>query len=102
MGLRTKTHNHGKGQCDRCGFIFKLKHLRQEWTHAKVCGTCFDPTPSQLFPHALVSETEALTDPRPRNNTTASAGNALGKYQIIGRSWAGTDLRITGSGVTAS
>lgn len=94
MAFPHKTHKHGKGQCGRCGFIFKLSHLRYEWTNLKVCAKCWDPMPAQLAPDPIVAETSALSDPRPRSNTYASIGHAIGTYGIIGRDWNGADLRF--------
>jgi len=100
--MRRRDHKYGKGQCARCGFIYPLKHLRYEWTGYKVCGACWDPLPAQDFPRPIEAEDEGLVDPRPRNNTYARDGLARGEYQIIGRSWRGTDLNIETGEVTRS
>lgn len=100
--MTRRHHVHGKGQCDRCGFVFKLNHLRYEWTGFKVCAACWDPLPAQEFPRPISAEDTALDDPRPRNNTLARDGLARGEYQIIGRSWRGTDLNIETGEVTRS
>lgn len=92
--MRRTAHKYGKGQCDRCGWIFKLNQLKYEWTGYKVCSYCWDPLPAQDFPRPIEAEDTALVDPRPRNNTPADNGLARGAYQIIGRSWRGTDLTI--------
>lgn len=100
MGFSRRTHKHGKGQCDRCGFVFKLKHLRYEHTGLRVCGTCWDPLTAQEYPSPIISETTALDDPRPRNDTYAANGTAMGTYGIIGRDWLGADLGISVGEVT--
>jgi len=59
------------GICDRCGFSYKLKKLRGEYTNDRlngllVCKTCFDlqhPQDDQgKYP---VFDAEALENPRP-------------------------------------
>lgn len=39
------TYEHGQWNaiCDRCGFQFKSRKLRREWTGLRVCGPCLDP-----------------------------------------------------------
>lgn len=39
-----------RGQCLRCGFDYKLRSLRKEWTGARVCPECWDPKPEELRP----------------------------------------------------
>jgi hypothetical protein len=82
-----RRHRHGKGQCDRCGFVYKLSQLHYEWTGFRVCTTCWDPRHPQDFPAEITAENTALVDSRPRNNTEASQGIVQGQYQIFGRTW---------------
>lgn len=98
--LSLRTNKHGKGQCDRCGFIYPLKTLRYEWTGYKVCGNCWDPLPHQDFPDQIEAESTALNDPRPRSNVPADNGLVIGDGEIIGRNFVGADLGITGTGAT--
>src|SRR3990167_4141973 len=35
--------------CDRCGFDFRVSKLREEWTGAVVCTTCWEPRHPQDF-----------------------------------------------------
>ena len=100
MAFPHRTHKHGKGQCDRCGFVFKLRQLWYEWSGLKVCGKCWDPFPTLDYPRPIVAESNALDDPRPRNNTYAEIGHAIGTYGIIGRGWLGADLRLEAGEVT--
>ena len=95
-----RKHKHGKGECDRCGFIYKLDALRYEWTGFRVCGPCWDPLPAQDFPRQLEAESQALIDPRPRNDEPASTGRIRGANTIIGRNWQGADLGLTGTEAT--
>lgn len=95
-------HKHGKGLCDRCGFVYKLKVLKYEWSGLKVCPPCWDPLPRQDFPRKIDAESTALIDARPNNDRVAGLGHILGEYEIIGRDWLGTDLNIEGGEVTIS
>lgn len=95
-------HKYGKGECARCGFIYKLNALKYEWSGLKVCSACWDPLPRQDFPRPISAEHEGLHDPRPRNDRPAGHGLIRGTYEIIGREWLGTDLGITGGEATLS
>lgn len=95
-------HRYGKGECDRCGFVYQLSALRHEWSGLKVCSSCWDPLPAQDFPRLLTAESTALHDPRPRNDRVAGVGKIRGQYEIIGREWLGVDLAITGGEATLS
>lgn len=79
----------GKGECDRCGFIYKLRQLRTEWTGFKVCPTCWDPLPKQDFPDQLEAERTALIDPRPEHDIIPAIGRIKDPFDIIGRSFYG-------------
>jgi hypothetical protein len=66
-------------ECDRCGFQYKLKELRQLVIKTKnvnllVCPTCWEPDQPQLqlgmYP---VDDPQALRNPRP-DTTYAQAG----------------------------
>lgn len=92
--------SRGLGQCDRCGFVYKLRTLKYEWSGWRVCSTCWDPRPEELNRRTVAAEQTGLKDPRPRNERPASLGKAMGTYQIIGRSWRGTDLNIEGTGAS--
>ena len=67
-------------QCDRCGFRYKLKQLKEiviktKNTNILVCPTCFEPDQPQLqlgmYP---VDDPQALRNPRP-DTTYITAGN---------------------------
>lgn len=45
-----------RGQCMRCGFDYKLRSLRKEWTGAIVCPECWDPKPEDLRPPRVKPE----------------------------------------------
>lgn len=71
MGNRFSSGKNSIAECDRCGFRFKLKELRQEVVKGRVyellvCGPCFDPDHPQLhlgeFP---VDDPQGVRNPRP-------------------------------------
>ena len=59
------------GICDRCGFSYKLKELRNEMVRGKqvstkVCSECYDPDQPQRFLGMYpVYDPQALRDARP-------------------------------------
>jgi len=68
-------------ECDRCGFRYKLKELRQLVIKTKnvnilVCPTCWEPDQPQLqlgmYP---VNDPQALRNPRPDNSYEQSGLN---------------------------
>lgn len=52
------------GICDRCGFKFRLKELRKEWTGLMVCKDDYDPRHPQDFVKG-VKESGGVKDARP-------------------------------------
>jgi hypothetical protein len=67
-------------QCDRCGFRYKLKQLKEiviktKNTNILVCPTCWEPDQPQLqlgmYP---VDDPQAIRNPRP-DTTYITAGN---------------------------
>ncbi len=75
------------GFCDRCGFRFPLKKLKNEViktkrTAIKSCPACWSPDHPQLqlgmYP---ISDPQAIRDPRPDTNTWYQSGlTATGSY----------------------
>ena len=75
------------GVCDRCGFRFDLKKLKNEvvktkQTQIRSCPQCWTPDHPQLqlgmYP---VSDPQAIRDPRPDTNTWYSSGvTATGSF----------------------
>ena len=53
------------GHCDRCGFRYLLKELRQEWSKLMVCPDCWDPKPQDFPPNVRARDPQALHNPRP-------------------------------------
>jgi len=62
------------GICDRCGFEYKLSDLREEWNKLKTCPECFEPKAPQLEPTPIVTDPEALYNPRPSNDVEVGEG----------------------------
>ena len=71
MGNRFASGKNAIAECDRCGFRFKLKELRQLIIKTKqvnilVCQECWEPDQPQLligmFP---VDDPQAIRNPRP-------------------------------------
>ena len=85
-------------ECDRCGFRYKLKELKQLVIKTKnvnilVCPTCWEPDQPQLqlgmYP---VDDPQALRNPRPDVSYIQSGlnddGNPSGGSRIIQWGWA--------------
>ena len=62
------------GECDRCGFVYKLHQLKKEWTGFKVCPQCYEPKAAQLEPLPHVADPESLYQPRPDLDKEAGKG----------------------------
>jgi hypothetical protein len=86
MGNRFASGKNAISECDRCGFRFKLKLLKQEVVKGRninnlVCPECWNPDHPQLmlgtFP---VDDPQGLRNPRPDRSYVASGLLANG-YQ---------------------
>lgn len=42
-------HGQYNADCDRCGFTFKARQLKLEWTGLRVCDACFEDRHPQEF-----------------------------------------------------
>lgn len=71
MASRFASAKHAIAECDRCGFRFKLTHLRTliiktKNVNIKVCAECWEEDQPQLqlglYP---VNDPQAVRDPRP-------------------------------------
>ena len=56
-----------KAICDRCGFEFRLRDLRKEWTGLMVCSADYDPRPREMTPPRVKPEGTPLPNARPDN-----------------------------------
>ncbi|MEN6402264.1 MAG: hypothetical protein ABFD94_10010 [Armatimonadia bacterium] len=84
MANRFTAGKHAIAECDRCGFRFKLKELRELVVKTKrinelVCSNCWDPDHPQLqlgmYP---VEDPQAVRNPRPDRSYTVSGLTATG------------------------
>ena len=83
MPNRFASGKYAISQCDRCGFRYKLKQLKQLVIKTKnvnilVCPTCWEPDQPQLqlgmYP---VNDPQAVREPRPDNSYILSGNNGL-------------------------
>ncbi len=84
MATRYASNKRAIAECDRCGFQYKLRELREiilkrNNTNLKVCPECWEPSHPQLalgeFP---VDDPQAIRDPR-----SDQAGYAQSRAQVI-------------------
>lgn len=73
MANRFSSAKYSIAQCDRCGFRFKLKQLRELVIKTKkvnllVCPSCYDPDhPQLLLGMYPVDDPQGVRNPRPDN-----------------------------------
>ncbi len=78
MGNRFSSGKNSIAECDRCGFRFKLTHLRKETVKTKirnilVCASCYDPDQPQLLLGMYpIDDPQAVRDPRPDRSYVSS------------------------------
>lgn len=78
------------GICDRCGFSFLLKELKEETWNGKrrrnlVCRSCWDPDHPQNFLHKIkTNDPQALRNPRPDLEREASRNMEWGWRPLRG------------------
>ena len=84
MGNRFASGKNAISECDRCGFQYRLKQLRQLVIKTKnvnimVCPECWEPDQPQLqlgmYP---VDDPQGLRNPRPDTTYVVSGVNAQG------------------------
>jgi hypothetical protein len=93
-------------QCDRCGFRYKLKQLKQLVIKTKnvnilVCPECYEPDQPQLqlgmYP---VNDPQAVRNPRPDSPSYYQSGlNGLQTDETTGTSTSQTGVPLMGSRV---
>ena len=83
MGNRFASGKNAIYECDRCGFRYKLKELKNltiktKQVNIKVCRNCWEPDQPQLqlgmYP---VDDPQALREPRPDNSYYQSGYTGL-------------------------
>jgi hypothetical protein len=110
MGNKFSSGKNSIAECDRCGFRFKLKELKELVIKTKnvnilVCRSCFDPDHPQLMLGMYpVNDPQAVRNPRPDRSYITSgvlANGFLGEgSRIIQWGWApvgGGDSIISGN-----
>jgi hypothetical protein len=103
MPNRFSSGKHSIAECDRCGFRYKLLHLKYltiktKLTNIRVCPQCWEPDQPQLqlgmYP---VNDPQAVRQPRPDTSYYVSGGNGEGSritqwgWQPVGGSRANDD-----------
>jgi len=92
MANKFATGKKAIAECERCGFRYKLKQLKELNIKTKnvnilVCPNCWEPDQPQnqlgMYP---VDDPQALRNPRPDNSYTQS-GNNSGGSRIIQWGW---------------
>ncbi len=66
--------NGGYGACQRCGFKFRMRDLKREWSGLLVCDEDWDPLPDTFTPPVVYPEGLPLPDtsPEPPNEFIAA------------------------------
>ena len=98
MANQFASGKHAIAECDRCGFQYKLKMLRNLIIKTKninllVCPECWEPDQPQLLLGMYpIQDPQALRNPRPDNTYTVSGinadGNPSGGSRIFQWGWA--------------
>jgi hypothetical protein len=76
MSSRFASNKFTIAECDRCGFQYKLKTLKEIYirtrkTNLLVCNTCWEPDhPQNLQGMYPVTDAQAVRNPRPAQNTS--------------------------------
>lgn len=65
---------HAKAMCDICGFEVRYQDLQPQWDGFRACSECWTPRHPQDFPRIVITDPEALRDPRPDNDVEAGQG----------------------------
>jgi hypothetical protein len=65
---------HARAMCDICGFEVKYTSLKPQWDGFRACPTCWTPRHPQDFPRIVLTDPEALRDPRPDNDQEVGCG----------------------------
>ena len=65
---------HAKAMCDICGFEVKYTDLQPQWDGFRACPECWTARHPQDFPRIVITDPEALRNPRPDNDKEAGQG----------------------------
>ena len=83
------SNKNAYGICDVSGFRYKLKDMKKTWNGLLVGPDMFDPKHPQIEPRTVVTDPQALQDPRP---DTADDYNFFTVYTNVGLGKLGTQL----------
>ena len=83
------SNKNAYGICDVSGFRYKLKDMKKTWNWLLVGPDMFDPKHPQIEPRTVVTDPQALQDPRP---DTADDYNFFTVYTNVGLGKLGTQL----------
>jgi hypothetical protein len=78
MPSKFSSGKHAIAECDRCGFRYKLKELKElviktKSVNIKVCPTCWERDHPQLqLGMYSINDAQAVRDPRPDNSYAQS------------------------------
>jgi len=76
------TGKHAIGECQRCGFVYKLSRLRPDGeTNLMVCGACYDIKHPAERP---IDVTDAVALRRPAPDLDAAAANVITDARPLG------------------
>jgi NAD-dependent SIR2 family protein deacetylase len=93
MGNKFSSGKHSIAECDRCGFRYKLKELREltiktKKVNIKVCNECWEEDHPQLqvgmYP---VEDPQAVRQPRPDLSYYGNGNNGAGGSRMIQWGW---------------
>ena len=107
MGKKYASAKYSIAECDRCGFQFKLKELKDLFiktiqTNIKVCKECWEPDhPQNMQGMYPVDDPQAVKNPRPDRNLTEQRDyqygwNPVGLNNYLGLEGLENDLESTG------
>ena len=86
MAAQFASAKYAIAECDRCGFQYKLKQLKEIYirahkTNILVCSICWEPDQPQNFVGMYpITDPQAIKNPRPDGSyeeTAASAGSRV-------------------------
>lgn len=87
--------------CDRCGFVYRRKNLREEIvkgakTNVQVCQECWDPDHPQLhLGERPIDDPQAIMNPRPDvTQYPQSRAQVVPLVAVTGTGWVG-QLTVT-------
>ena len=104
MPIKYASAKNSIAQCDRCGFRYKLRQLKQLVIKTKnvnilVCPECWEPDqPQLLLGMTPVYDPQAVRDPRPDSPSYFQAGlNGLQTLAVTGTPQTETGVPTLGS-----